>query len=69
MQWRQLIGSVQARNWADKLRNTHEHTISASASIMNKIMRVEATPSMLKVEFHETRKSVMDVMKQFVGRD
>lgn len=36
---------------------------------MNKITRVGATPGTLKVEFHGTRKSVTDVMEQFVGRD
>lgn len=50
-------------------RTAHEDTIAASASIMNKIMRVRATPGTLKVGFHGPRKSVMDVIEQFVGRN
>jgi len=50
-------------------RPAHEDFTAASASIVNKIVRVGATPGTLKVEFPGTRKSVMDVMEQSVGRD
>jgi len=51
-------------------RPAHEDiSTAASASIVTKITRVGAAPGTLKVEFHGTRKSVLDVMEQFVGRD